>query len=333
MKKKEIELYKKFSPKLAEVLKTENNEKFWDSYFSKIMTGSEIINLDESSFEEWLKQRLIPNLIFLDLEDYTECAIEALETYKDIAPTDFGRSRQRDEVQLWADKIRGYLAEKAFQKKLLLDFKIESKTPHESGNLKKYLDSDIPLIKKNEEKEFRKAKLKTSIKMTKWNGVWLDIAGAQYKHSDVFVQIKVNTGTEHLMSFLKHRNFFTELLKEKHNLNNKKDIILSKVKDFKKISLFAYIAGFRKIDNLEFKYEGKKPKTRLNIISAEGLLTKGELKRLATEHGLRDKKGEIDIKKISFAGINEFSSFPRFITNTGKLKYKKEDWQNFIGQI
>ena len=117
MKIEEKELYKKFSPKLAEVLKIENYEKFYDNYFSKIITGSEIINLNDSSFGEWLEQRLKPNLIFLNLEDYTECAIEALETYKDIAQTDFGRSRQRDEVQLWADKIRGYLAEKAFSKK------------------------------------------------------------------------------------------------------------------------------------------------------------------------------------------------------------------------
>ena len=110
IKKKDIELYKKYSHKLAETLKLPNDEKFYDQYFSKIMVGAEIDELNDNSFEDWLENRLNPNLIFLNKDDYLISTIEALETYKGIAGTDFGTSRVRDEAHLWADKIRGYLA-------------------------------------------------------------------------------------------------------------------------------------------------------------------------------------------------------------------------------
>ena len=335
MTKKEINFYKKISPKLSEVLKLKNDDEFYKNYTSKIFTGSEVSDLDEDLFDIWINDRLLPNLIFLNKEDYLESAIEALETYKDIARTDFGRSRQRDEAQLWADKIRGYLAEKVFQKKLLNDFNIHCKLPHESGELKTYLDPDVPLIKKDNEQEFRKAKKKTSIKMTKWNGVWLDIGGAQYQHSDYYVQIKVNTGTEHLVSFLKSLNFFeNHLLKEGVEKNildeDKKNQILGKIKNFEDISLFGYVAGFRDIKNTEVKIKFVKKKVKVHIVSAEGLFHQDTLTKIATENDLRDKQGELDIKKISFQGIGEFSSFPRFLTNTGRLKFKKEDWSSII---
>jgi hypothetical protein len=328
IKKKDAELYKKYSPKLAQILKLPNNDKFYDHYFSKIMIGGEIKDLNDESFEEWTEKRLKPNLIFLDIDDYNECAIGALETYKDIAATDHGTSKQRDEIQLWSDKIRGYLAEKAFQKKILRDLKINSKLAHEQGNLEKYKYSDIPLVKNESEEAFRENKLKISIKMAKWNGVWLDVGGAQPEHSDIYVQVKVNTGREHLMSFLKHKNSFERVLESnsKPLSDEKKKNILSKINDFENISLFSYVAGFRTMKDLEFRCECKKARTRLTILSAEGLLTKDELKKLAIKYDLRDKNNEIDTTKISFPGIGEFSSLPKFVSNTGKLKYKKEDW-------
>ena len=76
-----------------------------------------------------------------------------------------------------------------------------------------------------------------------------------------------------------------------------------------------------------------KKKTRVHIISAEGLFHQDTLTKIALENDLRDKQGEIDIKKISFQGIGEFSSFPRFLTNTGRLKFKKEDWSSIIDEF
>ena len=336
--KKEVLFYKKVSPKLADVLKLKNDEDFYKNYTSKVFSGDEVSELDEDLFEDWINNRLVPNLIFLNKDDYLESAIEALETYKDIAKTDFGRSRQRDEAQLWADKIRGYLAEKVFQKKLLTDFNIHCKLPHESGNLKNYLSSDVPLIKKKGDEEFRKANKKTSIKMTKWNGVWLDIGGAQYQHSDYYVQIKVNTGTEHLVSFLKSSGLIEKYLLQqglqKNIINDeKKNQIMKKIKNFEDISLFGYIAGFRDIKNTEVNINLKKKKSNVHIISAEGLFHQSTLNQIASENELRDKQGELDITKIKFQGIGEFSSFPRFLTNTGRLKFKHEDWSHIVNKF
>ena len=50
--------------------------------------------------------------------------------------------------------------------------------------------------------------------------------------------------------------------------------------------------------DLEFRCECKKARTRLTILSAEGLLTKDELKKLAIKYDLRDKNNEIDTTKI-----------------------------------
>ena len=47
--KKDKELYKRYSPKLAETLKLPNNEKFIDDYFSKIIVGSELTLIHKAS--------------------------------------------------------------------------------------------------------------------------------------------------------------------------------------------------------------------------------------------------------------------------------------------
>ena len=145
--KKDRELYKKYSPKLAETLKLPNNERFIDDYFSKVIVGSEIENLNDNSFEDWLENRLRPNLFFLDKRDYLETAIEALETTGNIAKTNFGSAQQRDEMALWINKITGYLGELAFKKKLIKDFNMDCKLPHSVGTAEENMPSDIPLIK------------------------------------------------------------------------------------------------------------------------------------------------------------------------------------------
>ena len=327
--RKEEEFYKKISPKLSEVLKLDNNDDFYKNYTSKIFSSYEIPNLDEDLFDEWLENRLKPNLIFIDFKEYLKVAIEALETYNDIALTDFGSSRKRDEAQLWADKIRGYLAEKAFEKKILKDFNIECKLPHESGHLKDYLDSDIPLIKKTGDKDFRKSKIKTSIKMTKWSGTWLDL-GTQYSHSDIYVQIKVNTGTNHLMSFLKKIGFFENILLKKGVemkliSDELKDKLINKIQNFD--NLFAYIAGFKKVNDTNFIHEGElkigRKWKKYHIKSAEGLLT---------QNILDDIKNKKNADKIFINPIEKFTTYPRYIIHNNKLKYKLEDWQEIIDQ-
>ena len=330
--KKDRELYEKYSQKLAETLKLPNNEKFIDDYFSKIMVGSEIENLNDNSFEDWLENRLKPNLVFLDEKDYLEMAIEALETTGNIAKTNFGSAQQRDEMALWINKITGYLGELAFKKKLINDFNLDCKLPHSAGTAKENMPSDIPLIKDANKEGFREPNLKISIKQTKWSGVWLDL-GTQHEKSDIYVQVKVNTGANLFMSYLNHLGFFKDVflkkgVDEKIITEDKKDIISATIKKFENHSLFAYVAGFTKIEDTTFKYEGEKKTGRkwkiYHIKKAEGLLTQKILDNI---------KSENDVDKINIIPIEKFSTYPRYIVSISKLNYKKEDWKKIINQL
>ena len=320
----EKEIYAK---KLSTNLKIKYYDKFSKHYLDKILNGSEIKNLTEE-FEDWLDNRLLPNLIFLDENDYLNASVNALITYGDLAGTDYGSSRQRDKVQMWSDKIRGNLGEIAVQKKLRRDFNLDTLLAHQEGNLQQFLDTDLPKIKKISEENYRENNLKVSIKTTKWGGVWLDCAGSQYSHSDVFILVKVDTGTEHLMSFLKQSKFLEEyLLKkgvEKEIITNEiKEKILNKITDFENISLFAYISGFHmktSNSNSEIIYEGKKGRKNYKITSAIGHLDGNFKQKVINDNNL------LPNAKIEFVGIGEFTSDNKFIANVGNLKFKKDDW-------
>lgn len=330
MIKKKIDK-EKYSKKLSEIIKVDYYDKFTDHYLQKIINGDEIKDLD-NEFSNWLKNRFEPNLIFLDEQDYLRASINALKTYGNIAGTDYGSSRQRDKVQIWSDTIRGYLGELAIQKKIKRDFNIDVHLAHEEGKLSDYIESDIPKIKLKDE-NVRDNKLKISIKTTKWSGVWLDCPGDQYNHSDAFILVKINTGTEHLMSFFKNMKFLENiLLKEglEHGVINEdeKNKILSKITDFDKISLFAYVAGyhFRKSDT-KITYEGKKGRKNYEITSAQGYLLDGFTEQVKLEQNLEKNA------KVKFVGIGEFTSNNKFIINTGRLKFSKEDWKKLVEQF
>ena len=163
--------------------------------------------------------------------------------------------------------------------------------------------------------------------MTKWSGAWLDL-GTQYNHSDIYVQIKVNTGTNHLMSFLKKVGFFDELLFKKGvemKIISKemKDQLSNKIQNFD--NLFAYISGFKKVENLDFTYEGElkeeKKWKKYNINSGEGLLKQKILDKI---------KKDNNCDKIYINPIEKFTTYPRYIIHNNKLKYKTEDWEKVI---
>ena len=75
----------------------------------KVIAGREIINIEELS--SWVEKKLKPNLVFFSKNEYTEACIDALKMINTVAATDYGTSRQRDKLQLWADITRGYLGE------------------------------------------------------------------------------------------------------------------------------------------------------------------------------------------------------------------------------
>ena len=117
-------------------------------FVQKAIEGRELIKpVSEQAYDDWFNLRFSPNLVMIDRDDYSKAAMGALQTLSSLAATDFGGSRQRDFGQLWADQIRGYLAEIAVQKHLE-KFGIHSKLAHKKGELEEFLDADIAKISK-----------------------------------------------------------------------------------------------------------------------------------------------------------------------------------------
>jgi len=154
--------------------------------FEKAVSGGEINSL--ISDQQWFENRFLSNLVFIDDVGYTRMCVDALKILQSTAATDYGSSRQRDLGQLWADMTRGYLGEFAFQKFLLEKLGIETELGHDIGTLADYLPMDIHRIKSSNG-EYRPPKIGISVKTTKWNGIWLDIPGDQFNHSDIHVHV------------------------------------------------------------------------------------------------------------------------------------------------
>lgn len=184
------------------------DKKTAETIYNKALIGGEFSNPDDAS--EWLNQRFLPNIVWIDEAGYTQMCIDALKILHLAAATDYGSSRQRDLGQHWADMTRGYLAEYAFIEFLRKQWNISAQLGHEVGQLDDYLPSDIHRIKSSQEDEWRKPNLLIGIKGTKWNGIWLDIPGAQFYHSDVHIMVKVGVGRDHLFAYFKHISVFRD---------------------------------------------------------------------------------------------------------------------------
>jgi len=154
----------------------------------KAIQGGEI---NHENYQDWVESRLIPNSIFITSEEYSKMCVNALKFLLTTTATDFGSSRQRGLWQMWADMTRGYIGEYAVVKFLQKHWQIEAELGQEKGNIKEYFPTDIHNIKKPNEKIFRKPQLNIGIKTTKWNGIWLDIPGQQFTHSDIHILVKV----------------------------------------------------------------------------------------------------------------------------------------------
>lgn len=223
---------------------------------------------------------------------------------------------------------RGYLAEYAFMLFLQKNWNIEAELGHEKGDLKDYLPSDIHKIKKNSE-PLREPKIKIGIKGTKWNGIWFDIPGAQFNHSDIHILVKVGTNRDHLFAYFKHISVFKDKIL-------KKGIELGAINQQEADSLFdslplfqpipAYIAGFV-VKNKEYKplsYTGKKGRKNYNIESWNGEIKSGDLQKIKEKEKLSTNG------KIKFEGIGDFSHENGYLFNVGNLFWKKEDWEKFV---
>lgn len=290
----------------------------------KAEVGGEI----DSGFEDWLQNRFLPNVVFIDEDGYAWMCIDALKILGTTAATDYGSSRQRDLGQLWADMTRGYLGELAF--KIFLEKRgLNIELGHEVGALSDYLPSDIQKVQRQGE-TFRDPRIQIGIKATKWNGIWLDIPGDQFNHSDVHVMIKVGTGRDHLFAYFKKISVFKDkVLRVGQDIGllsgAEADAIYDKLPTFKPIP--AYIAGFVLKDEVysELSYKGKKGRLHYKITEWNGHIHPGDLAKI--------KQRESIDGKVTFEGIGTFAHDKGYLFNTGHLKWNDEDWKSIISKI
>lgn len=286
----------------------------------KAVVGGEI-NPDDN-FGDWIEKRFLPNLVFIDEKGYSLMCIDALKILSKTAPTDYGSSRQRDLGQLWADMTRGYLGEYAFSLFLQNRWGITAKLGHEVGELKDYLPMDIHQIKEPQA-EYRSPRLKIGIKAVKWNGIWFDISGDQFNHSDIHVLVKVGTGRDHLFAFFKKISVFKDkILKVGQEVGSlsaeEADKLYQDLPSFTPIS--AYICGFvpKDAEYRNLSYTGNKGRLHYTIKSWNGPINSGDLDRIKEKEGIAG-----DVK---FEGIGKFAHDKGYLFNTGSLLWKEDDW-------
>jgi hypothetical protein len=141
---------------------------------------------------------------------------------------------------------RGYLGEYAFTLFLKEKFGIQAELGHESGELSQYLVTDIHRIKR-ENRDWEKPRISLSVKATKWNGIWFDLPGDQFNHSDAHILVKVGVGRDHLFAFFKKISVFKDkILKKGKEIGllseGEADDIFDSLPGFTNIP--AYICGF-----------------------------------------------------------------------------------------
>lgn len=293
----------------------------------KAHIGQEFSTVVESL--TWVNDRFLPNCVLIDEDGYTKMCIDALKILDRTAATDYGSSRQRDLGQLWADMTRGYLGEFAFQLFMKKHWNLESELGHEVGSLDEFLPLDIHNIRRDGG-VFHAPSLKLSVKTTKWNGIWLDIPGDQFNHSDIHILIKVGTGRDHLFAFFKKISVFKDKILKKGVDSgcltcDESDALFENLPSFKPVP--AYICGFVKTDRIyePLSYAGKSGKKNYTIQSWNGPISSGDLDRIKDrEHVSGD---------IKFEGIGKFSHDSGYLFNTGSLLWNHNDWTKVVNRL
>ncbi len=292
----------------------------------KAIIGGETTEIDSIS---WLNNRFLPNIISIDEDGYARMCIDALKILGSTAPTDYGSSRQRDMGQLWADMTRGYLGEYAFLKFLDQKWNLKAELGHDAGEMKDYLPMDIHKIMERTD-EYRQPKIKISVKTTKWNGIWLDIPGDQFNHSDAHVLVKIGAGRDHLFAFFKSISVFKDKVLRKGEAlgaisSAESSSIFDKLPSFKPIP--AYICGFALGGESypSLSYSGKKGKKNFTIKSWRGPINPNDLETIKIKEQISGK--------VSFEGIGEFAHDKGYLFNTGSLLCGNNDWDNLISRI
>ncbi len=296
-----------------------------EKIIEKAIAGGET---DDKNVHDWYVKRFKPNLVFIEKDDYARMCIDALKILGKTAATDFGGSRQRDLAQLWADMTRGYLGEQAIVQFLKEKFGIISELDHTKGKLEDYIQMDIKKVFVSN--RWRSPNLKIGIKTTKWNGIWFDVPGAQFDHSDINILVKIGASRDHLFTFFKEISVFKDkILKvgiETGSLTEKeaKDLY-DELPSFRPIP--AYIAGFvtKDVPFKDLAYGGKMGRINYTITSWEGPIKAGDLEKIKSKNKVKGK--------ISFLSIGSFAHDAGYLFNTGNLRWKKEEWVKLIKML
>jgi len=287
-----------------------------------------------SLFEVWLQQRASFGTVMLDSMDYVTALTHALRVAPNLAPTDYGTSRQRDLGQLWTDVARGFLGEIGFAKFMRERFGLDLVLDYSLGPIEEYLPSDIKAIKMPDGNLVEPG-VKISFKTTKFSGIWLDIPGAQIGHSDVFVLIKLGIPREHFLAFLKWISFIKDKLLphavESGAINQTQaQDLWDSLPEFKKIP--CYICGF--LDDRLIK-------------SPPGPVFRAEHTRAGTLKGylmqsyvgwVKDRKPELVPEELRsanwrFESIGTFSAEEHFVANAGSLIFSDLEWKNLVKKL
>ncbi|MEM4412133.1 MAG: hypothetical protein QXT93_11365 [Thermofilum sp.] len=306
---------------------------------------------DFESVEEWL-ENLAFSSVLLTRDEYLEATVHALRLAPKIAATDYGTSRQRDLAQIWTDAIRGFLGEIAFRRWLRERFGIEAELDFRRGSLEEFLPSDLARIRRLGE-DWRKPRLKVSIKTTKLQGMWLDIPYAQLEHSDVFVLVRVGVSRGHFLAFLKDISVIMDkilALARNKGIEFSIEEIRDSIPEFKSIP--AFVAGFFDKSELADKLVDRRA-----VLVADGKLKQKKsggyrlvLNRFAGWWNPRDSEcrrriadcfmkmhPEIRLDpgrlSIEFEGIGETSKTLHFLVSSGVLKRRRKDWEELVSRL
>lgn len=306
-------------------------QKLAKTILKKAIEGGEI---NDENYQDWIESRLIPNSVFITSEEYSKMCIHALKILLTTGAIDFGGNKQRGLWQMWADMTRGYIGEYAVVKFLQKHWQIEAELGQEKGNIKEYLPTDIHNIKKPNEKILRKPQLNIGIKTTKWNGIWLDIPGQQFTHSDIHILVKVGAGRDHLFSFFKEISVFKDKVLKKGidvgSINSEEaDELYESLPSFTNIP--AYICGFV-IKNKSYptlSYGGKVGRNIFTVTSWNGFYNRDQDFKELIEIEKNKKSG---INKAKFQGIGDFAH-SGYVFNTGNLLWTKQDWDSIINKL
>lgn len=313
-------------------------EELASQLLSGALSGLEVRTEDPSSFKTWLEQRLQYQLTWLDKEDYARALIRALWLAPRFAATDFGGARQRDFAQLWTDTARGFLGEIALQRFLSEKLGFEIELDVRRGNLEEFLPSDIK-VRDPRSGQFRAPKKNVSIKTAKFNARWLDLPGAQFEHSDVFVLVKIGISRLHFSAFLKEISFLRDkLFAMARNLgeldNEQANKLWEETPDF--IPIPAYVAGYIE------KQELQMPVHQINC-HVRGRKNR----RITITHGvgifcLRNVRQHPEVMRVDPTGslpvevepiISLLSESKHFLAHSGALKFGAEAWSSLVKSL